>query len=68
MQYVRRRIQRVSGVTIRDERIESRDFSAQSLRTGRDGDSWDDVSTERRASVRNVPAYRRQGLGRRDRN
>ena len=31
MQYVRRRIQRVSGVTVRDERIVSRDFSAKPL-------------------------------------
>jgi len=32
MQYIRRRIQRVSGVTVRDERIESRDFPAKPLR------------------------------------
>lgn len=31
MQYSRRRIQRVSGVTIRDERIENRDFSVSSV-------------------------------------
>ena len=31
MQYSRRRIQRVSGITIRDERIESRDFSVSSF-------------------------------------
>lgn len=32
MQYSRRRIQRVSGVIVRDERIESRDFSVQPVR------------------------------------
>jgi hypothetical protein len=68
MQYVRRRIQRVSGVTIRDERIESRDFSGQSLRKGREGDNWDELATERRAPVRDVPVYRQQGLGHRERN
>ena len=36
MQYVRRRIQRVSGVTVRDERIVSRDFSARPLPEERD--------------------------------
>jgi hypothetical protein len=36
MQYSRRRIQRVSGVTIRDERIESRDFSLQPFDKERD--------------------------------
>jgi hypothetical protein len=39
MQYVRRRIQRVSGVTVRDERIESRDFSIKPLH-----DEWNDVA------------------------
>lgn len=36
MQYVRRRIQRVSGITVRDERIESRDFSMQPSQDRRD--------------------------------
>ena len=38
MQYIRRRIQRVSGVTVRDERVESRDYSVQSWR-----EDWDDL-------------------------
>ncbi len=43
MQYVQRRIQRVSGVTVRDERIESREYSVQALQ-----DDWDDRWRERR--------------------
>jgi hypothetical protein len=43
MQYVQRRIQRVSGVTVRDERIESREYSVQTLQ-----DDWDDRWRERR--------------------
>lgn len=39
MQYSRRRIQRVSGVIVRDERIESRDFSVQPARRIWDGES-----------------------------
>jgi hypothetical protein len=39
MQYSRRRIQRVSGVIIRDERIESRDFSVLPARRNWDGES-----------------------------
>ena len=65
MQYIRRRIQRVSGVTIRDERIESRDFSVQSWR-----EDWDDLSTgrrERAAANRDMPTFRRQGIGYRER-
>ncbi|HET6160399.1 MAG TPA: hypothetical protein VFE34_18790 [Dongiaceae bacterium] len=42
MQYIRRRIQRVSGVTVRDERIESRDFSVHSFREGRDSEQRGD--------------------------
>ena len=37
MRYIRRRIQRVSGVTVRDERVESRDFSVQPIR-----EDWSD--------------------------
>ncbi|MEZ5831078.1 MAG: hypothetical protein R3D05_07850 [Dongiaceae bacterium] len=37
MQYIRRRIQRVSGVTVRDERVESRDFSKQARPESSDG-------------------------------
>ena len=65
MQYIRRRIQRVSGVTIRDERLESRDFSVQSWR-----EDWDDLAAGRRERVaanRDVSAYRRQGLTYRER-
>jgi len=64
MQYIRRRIQRVSGVTIRDERVESRDFSVQSWR-----EDWDDLSAGRRErpANRDVPAYRQQGLTYRER-
>jgi hypothetical protein len=65
MQYIRRRIQRVSGVTIRDERVESRDFSVQAWR-----EDWDDLSggrRERAAVNRDVPAYKRQGIGYRER-
>lgn len=63
MQYIRRRIQRVSGVTIRDERVESRDFSVRR-------ENWDDLSTERReriAAERDARAYRKQGITYRDR-
>jgi hypothetical protein len=66
MQYIRRRIQRVSGVTVRDERIESRDFSVQSWR-----EDWDDLSTgrrERAVANRDMPTYKRQGVGYRERS
>lgn len=43
MRYSRRRIQRVSGVTIRDERIESRDFSVAAVR-----ESWDKIEDDGR--------------------
>lgn len=65
MQYSRRRIQRVSGVTIRDERIESRDFSVPSWR-----EDWDDLATQRReraAGERDVTSYKKQGLAFRER-
>ena len=64
MQYIRRRIQRVSGVTIRDERVESRDFSVQSWR-----EDWDDLSSGGRElpANRDEPAYKRQGIGYRER-
>jgi hypothetical protein len=60
MQYSRRRIQRVSGVTIRDERVEIRDFSVPSWR-----EDWDDLIThrrDRRAAERDGPSYKKQGL------
>jgi hypothetical protein len=60
MQYIRRRIQRVSGKTVRDERVESRDFSVPSWR-----EDWDDLAAERRqrgAANRDVPGYNKQGL------
>ena len=63
MQYIRRRIQRVSGVTIRDERVESRDYSVRR-------EDWDELSTERREHVapeRDVRAYKRQGIVNRER-
>ena len=66
MQYIRRRIQRVSGVTIRDERVESRDFSVPSWR-----EDWDDLSAERReraAAERDGHSFKRQGIGYRERN
>ena len=66
MQYIRRRIQRVSGVTIRDERVESRDFSVPSWR----GD-WDDLAAERRergAAERDARSFRKQGISWRERN
>lgn len=65
MQYIRRRIQRVSGVTIRDERVESRDFSVPSWR-----EDWDELSAEarrRRVAERDAPAYKRQGIVYRER-
>lgn len=64
MQYIRRRIQRVSGVTVRDERLESRDFSVQSWR-----EDWDDLAAGRRERPANTdaPAYRQQGIVYRDR-
>lgn len=65
MQYIRRRIQRVSGVTIRDERVESRDFSVPSWR-----EDWDELSAESRkrgVAERDVPSYKRQGIAHRER-
>ena len=65
MQYIRRRIQRVSGVTIRDEPVESRDFSVPSWR-----EDWDDLSAEarkRRVAERDVRSMKRQGLVYRER-
>jgi hypothetical protein len=58
MQYIRRRIQRVSGVTIRDERVESRDFSVPSWR-----EDWDDLSAQRRErkAHHDAPTFKRQG-------
>lgn len=66
MQYIRRRIQRVSGVTIRDERVESRDFSVPSWR-----EDWDELGAERRergAAERDARPFKRQGIGYRERN
>lgn len=64
MQYIRRRIQRVSGVTVRDERVESRDFPVQSWR-----EEWDDLAQSRRERPANTdaPAYRHQGVAFRER-
>lgn len=65
MQYIRRRIQRVSGVTIRDERVESRDFSVPSWRA-----DWDDLADERRARSRPQRQMRplnKQGVNYRER-
>ena len=65
MQYSRRRIQRVSGVTIRDERVEIRDFSVPSWR-----EDWDDLATQRRergAAERDASSYKKQGLAFRER-
>ena len=65
MQYHRRRIQRVSGVTIRDERVESQDFSVQPR-----WESWDDLGTERRehaTSNRDTRTFNKQGMTFRER-
>jgi hypothetical protein len=65
MQYIRRRIQRVSGVTIRDERVESRDFSVPSWR-----EDWDDLEDEQcpRAAVdREARLFNKRGIGYRER-
>jgi hypothetical protein len=65
MQYIRRRIQRVSGVTVRDERVESRDFSIQSR-----WENWDELSTEQRERPtpdRGMRAFNKQGVGYRER-
>jgi hypothetical protein len=65
MQYSRRRIQRVSGVTIRDERIEIRDFSVPSWRE--DGDDLATQRRERGAAERDASSYKKQGLAFRER-
>ena len=60
MQYIRRRIQRVSGVTIRDERIESRDFSVPSAR-----ESWDgsvDEATRRTPARHDARSFDQVGI------
>jgi len=64
MRYSRRRIQRVSGVTIRDERIERRDFSATPAR-----DSWgtDDDKSRDRILPRRESSLDRIGAAHRDR-
>jgi hypothetical protein len=65
MQYIRRRIQRVSGVTVRDERVEARDFPVPSWR-----EDWDDlctVSPRRGATERKVRSFKRQGIASRER-
>jgi hypothetical protein len=64
MQYVRRRIQRVSGVTVRDERIESRDFSVKSLREEWDAGRQDSDRTLSQAEAR---ALQRIGASHRER-
>jgi len=65
MQYIRRRIQRVSGVTVRDERLESRDFSPQPA-----WENWDTTENERGESAppqRKASAYDRIGAVHRER-
>ena len=65
MQYIRRRIQRVSGVTVRDERLESRDFSPQPA-----WETWDSAANERGDSTSPQPkasAYDRIGAAHRER-
>jgi hypothetical protein len=68
MQYIRRRIQRVSGVTVRDERLESRDFSVQSSRQS-SRESWnnDRVEGDRTSPQRDVCAAGRIGAAHRER-
>jgi hypothetical protein len=69
MQYIRRRIQRVSGVTIRDERIESRDFSVQPQRENW-GKNWDELGTQARDRAntnREARVFNRQGINYRER-
>ncbi len=66
MQYIRRRIQRVSGVTIRDERVESQEFPVPSWR-----DNRDDVGSDRRepgAAQQDARSFKRQGTGYREPN
>lgn len=66
MQYIRRRIQRISGVTVRDERIESRDFSVPSW-----CEDWDGLSAGRRergAASPDTPVYKRQDITHRERS
>jgi hypothetical protein len=65
MQYSRRRIQRVSGVTVRDERVESRDFSVQPR-----WENWDELGTERRDRAtpnQEGRAFNKQGVAYRER-
>jgi hypothetical protein len=64
MQYIRRRIQRVSGVTIRDERVESRDFPVSSWR-----EDGDDLAAEgrKRGAERGPRSFKRHGIGCRER-
>jgi hypothetical protein len=63
MQYSRRRIQRVSGVTIRDERIESRDFSVQPF-----DKEWDRKQEAVRSPLpRQVRSFDRIGAAHRER-
>ena len=65
MQYSRRRIQRVSGVTIRDERIEIQDFSAQPHREKRDSDG--DEGDGRPPPRRKARLFDQIGAARRER-
>lgn len=65
MQYIRRRIQRVSGVTVRDERLESRDFSPRPA-----WENWNSAADERDDSIspqRKAGAYDRIGAAHRER-
>jgi len=61
MRYIRRRIQRVSGVTVRDERIESRDFPVQPLRENWDGDRGD--GSDRTSRQRELRPFDRNRIG-----
>jgi len=64
MQYTQRRIQRVSGVIVRDERIVSRDYSIQPSQPSR-WENWDNLSVERldrSAPNREVRAFNKQDM------
>jgi len=70
MQYIRRRIQRVSGVTIRDERVESRDFPVQPPRENWDSAHWGSDRGEGRGRTsrqREARAFDRIGAAHRER-
>jgi len=62
MQYSRRRIQRVSGVTIRDERIENRDYSVSSV-----GSAVDEAGHRDRPARRRLALFERIDKAHRER-